>query len=114
MKGPGMRIKSSSGSGQSMLGNMQTNSRVRERPNKVSGENSDIFTANNITGENLLDLDQAMLKEIGVNKIGDRVRISSQAKQFRQDEYRRRQPRHRVYKDKQRRSTSTDDVARTP
>jgi len=30
-----------------------------------------------------MDLDQITLKELGVNKVGDRVRINSQAKQFR-------------------------------
>jgi len=42
----------------------------------------------NISGENLLDLDQAALKEMGVRKIGDRVRIASQIKQLMQREFR--------------------------
>ncbi|KAI9720508.1 MAG: ATP binding [Chrysothrix sp. TS-e1954] len=50
----------------------------------------DLFKANHITGENLMDIDQTVLKEIGVKKIGDRVRIGSQAKAFRQQEYRRK------------------------
>ncbi|KAG9542220.1 hypothetical protein KCU77_g5046, partial [Aureobasidium melanogenum] len=47
------------------------------------GQYVDIFKNNNITGENLMDMDPATLKEMGVNKIGDRVRIGSQAKLFR-------------------------------
>ncbi|KAF2479302.1 hypothetical protein BDY17DRAFT_305325 [Neohortaea acidophila] len=43
----------------------------------------DLFRRNNINGENLIDMDQAMLKEMGVKKIGDRVRIGAQAKVFR-------------------------------
>lgn len=46
-------------------------------------------TDNNITGENLMDMDPATLKEMGVNKIGDRVRIGSQAKLFRTTVYRK-------------------------
>ncbi|GAB7349206.1 hypothetical protein MBLNU459_g8132t1 [Dothideomycetes sp. NU459] len=49
----------------------------------------DLFRDNNITGENLMDMDHATLKEMGVTKIGDRVRIGSQAKQFRNAVYRR-------------------------
>lgn len=45
--------------------------------------------ANNITGENLMDMDPATLKEMGVNKIGDRVRIGSQAKLFRTSVYKK-------------------------
>lgn len=44
---------------------------------------------NNINGENLLEMDQTTLKEMGVKKIGDRVRIGSQAKVFRNRESRR-------------------------
>jgi hypothetical protein len=44
---------------------------------------------NNITGENLMDMDPATLKEMGVKKIGDRVRIGSQAKLFRATVYSR-------------------------
>ncbi|KAK4636232.1 Mitogen-activated protein kinase kinae kinase MST11 [Fulvia fulva] len=49
----------------------------------------EIFRKNNITGENLMDIDQATLKEMGVKKIGDRVRIGSQAKVFRSNVYKR-------------------------
>lgn len=36
-----------------------------------------------------MEMDQATLKEMGVNKVGDRVRIGAQAKQFRTNTYRR-------------------------
>lgn len=49
----------------------------------------DIFRRNNINGENLMDMDTAMLKEIGIKKIGDRVRIGAQAKIFRNNVYKR-------------------------
>ncbi|KAL9083296.1 MAG: hypothetical protein Q9159_005859 [Coniocarpon cinnabarinum] len=51
----------------------------------------DLFRVNNITGENLMDIDQSVLKEMGVQKVGDRVRIGAQAKLFRKNEYQRRQ-----------------------
>ncbi|TKA50583.1 hypothetical protein B0A49_12556 [Cryomyces minteri] len=44
---------------------------------------------NNINGENLMDMDQATLKDMGIKKIGDRVRIGSQAKLFRNSVYKR-------------------------
>ncbi|PNS17015.1 hypothetical protein CAC42_4979 [Sphaceloma murrayae] len=43
----------------------------------------ELFQKHNINGENLVDLDQSTLKELGVNKVGDRVRINAQAKLFR-------------------------------
>ncbi|KAF2724003.1 Pkinase-domain-containing protein [Polychaeton citri CBS 116435] len=49
----------------------------------------ELFRKNNINGENLMDIDQATLKEMGVKKIGDRVRIGSQAKVFRSSVYKR-------------------------
>lgn len=36
-----------------------------------------------------MDMDHTTLKEMGVTKIGDRVRIGAQAKQFRNAVYRR-------------------------
>lgn len=47
------------------------------------GQYVDIFRKNNINGENLIDIDQATLKEMGIKRIGDRVRIGAQAKVFR-------------------------------
>ncbi|KAF2162384.1 hypothetical protein M409DRAFT_27392 [Zasmidium cellare ATCC 36951] len=49
----------------------------------------DIFKKNHINGENLMDMDQATLKEMGVKKVGDRVRIGTQAKVFRNNVYKR-------------------------
>ncbi|PSK40076.1 hypothetical protein B9Z65_8016 [Elsinoe australis] len=49
----------------------------------------ELFQKHNINGENLIDLDQSTLKELGVNKVGDRVRINSQAKLFRASAARR-------------------------
>lgn len=49
----------------------------------------DVFRQNHITGENLMDLDQATLKDMGIRKIGDRVRINTHAKVFRNHVYRR-------------------------
>lgn len=43
-----------------------------------------------------MDIDQAVLKEMGVKKIGDRVRIASQAKLFRHNGYRRQRSSNRV------------------
>lgn len=42
-----------------------------------------------------MDIDQDTLKEMGVKKVGDRVRIGSQAKQFRHRDYRLRRANHR-------------------
>lgn len=61
-----------------------------------AGQYIDLFHAHDITGENLMDLDQSMLKEMGVKKIGDRVRIGAQAKLFRYNEYRRKRESSRV------------------
>jgi mitogen-activated protein kinase kinase kinase len=44
---------------------------------------------NNINGENLMEIDQTHLKDMGIKKIGDRVRIGSQAKNLRNREYRK-------------------------
>jgi hypothetical protein len=52
-------------------------------------DRTNAHAANNITGENLMDMDPATLKEMGVNKIGDRVRIGSQAKLFRTSVYKK-------------------------
>lgn len=44
---------------------------------------------NHINGENLMEMDQPQLKDMGIKKVGDRVRIGSQAKQLRNKEYRK-------------------------
>ncbi|TKA32773.1 hypothetical protein B0A50_00998 [Salinomyces thailandicus] len=53
------------------------------------GQYVELFRKNNINGENLMDMDQAMLKEMGIKRVGDRVRIGAQAKVFRNRVYRR-------------------------
>lgn len=53
------------------------------------GQYVEIFRRNNINGENLMDMDQQVLKEMGIKKIGDRVRIGSQAKVFRNNVYKK-------------------------
>jgi hypothetical protein len=53
------------------------------------GQYVDVFRRNHINGENLMDMDQQMLKEMGIKKIGDRVRIGAQAKVFRNNVYKR-------------------------
>ncbi|KAK5704853.1 ATP binding [Elasticomyces elasticus] len=42
-----------------------------------------LFLQNHINGENLLEIDKNMLKEIGIKKLGDRVRINEKARQMR-------------------------------
>ncbi|MCJ1306898.1 ATP binding [Agyrium rufum] len=39
------------------------------------GQYEQLFKANNVTGNNLIECDQMALKEMGIKKIGDRVRI---------------------------------------
>ena len=41
----------------------------------VLTQNAYISTVNNVTGSNLIECDQIVLKEMGIKKIGDRVRI---------------------------------------
>lgn len=49
----------------------------------------DLFKHNHINGENLMEIDQTHLKDMGIKKVGDRVRINSQAKQLRNKEYKK-------------------------
>ena len=78
------------GSSVSTAANMSTSSRVRCCSClRILSNNTNARSANNITGENLMDMDPATLKEMGVNKIGDRVRIGSQAKLFRTSVYKK-------------------------
>ena len=53
------------------------------------GQYVEIFRKNNINGENLMEIDQATLKEMGIKRVGDRVRIGAQAKVFRNSVYKR-------------------------
>ncbi|ODQ68133.1 Pkinase-domain-containing protein [Nadsonia fulvescens var. elongata DSM 6958] len=53
------------------------NEQVKEWLESIKcGAYATLFEENHITGEVLLDCDQAILKEIGIKKVGDRVRIS--------------------------------------
>ncbi|KAK6506838.1 ATP binding [Arthrobotrys musiformis] len=47
------------------------------------GQYEGIFRRNNITGDTLLDVDQAILKQLGITKVGDRVRIYAAIKALR-------------------------------
>lgn len=47
------------------------------------GQYESLFKANNFTGESLLECDQKTLSEMGIKKIGDRVRINVAIKQLR-------------------------------
>ncbi|KAF1993355.1 Pkinase-domain-containing protein [Amniculicola lignicola CBS 123094] len=49
----------------------------------------ELFKRNHINGENLMEMDQTHLKDMGIKKVGDRVRIGSQAKQLRNKEYKK-------------------------
>lgn len=78
------------GSSVSTAANMSTSSRVPCCSCLlILSDLTNARAANNITGENLMDMDPATLKEMGVNKIGDRVRIGSQAKLFRTSVYKK-------------------------
>ncbi|KAH8730441.1 hypothetical protein GQ44DRAFT_768213 [Phaeosphaeriaceae sp. PMI808] len=50
---------------------------------------AELFKHNHINGENLMEMDQTHLKDMGIKKVGDRVRIGSQAKQLRNKEYKK-------------------------
>ena len=41
---------------------------------------------NNINGSNLMELDRSHLRDMGIKKLGDQIRIASQAKKFRDKE----------------------------
>ncbi|KAK5945457.1 ATP binding [Knufia obscura] len=47
------------------------------------GQHEAIFQENNVTGDTLLEFDQNLLRDIGIKKIGDRVRINVAIKQLR-------------------------------
>ncbi|KAI1006641.1 Mitogen-activated protein kinase kinae kinase [Podosphaera aphanis] len=51
------------------------------------GEYEKLFRNNNINGENLLEMDKAVLQEIGIEKIGDRVRLFLNIKKLRSKTY---------------------------
>ena len=47
------------------------------------GQYEQLFKSNNVTGDSLLECDQRILSEMGIKKIGDRVRINVAIKQLR-------------------------------
>ncbi|KAF2463489.1 protein kinase byr2 [Lindgomyces ingoldianus] len=49
----------------------------------------ELFKKHHINGEILMEIDQTHLKDMGIKKVGDRVRIGSQAKQLRNKEYKK-------------------------
>jgi hypothetical protein len=55
-----------------------------------------LFRKNNINGENLLEMDKAVLQEMGIDKIGDRVRLFLGIKKLRTKAYANQKKRNRV------------------
>jgi mitogen-activated protein kinase kinase kinase len=60
------------------------------------GEYEKVFRKNHINGENLLEIDKEVLKEMGVEKVGDRVRLFLGIKKLRTKTYASQRRRHRV------------------
>jgi mitogen-activated protein kinase kinase kinase len=60
------------------------------------GEYEKLFKKNNINGENLLEMDKAVLQEMGIEKIGDRVRLFLGIKKLRTKAYANQRKRNRV------------------
>ena len=60
------------------------------------GEYEKLFRRNNINGENLLEMDKAVLQEMGIDKIGDRVRLFLSIKKLRTKAYANQKKRNRV------------------
>ncbi|KFY76164.1 hypothetical protein V498_09718 [Pseudogymnoascus sp. VKM F-4517 (FW-2822)] len=54
-----------------------------------------LFKKNNINGENLLEMDKAVLQEMGIDKIGDRVRLFVSIKKLRTKAYANQKKRNR-------------------
>ncbi|ROT35897.1 Pkinase-domain-containing protein [Sodiomyces alkalinus F11] len=59
------------------------------------GEYEKLFRKNHINGENLLELDKDVLKEMGVEKVGDRVRLFLGIKKLRTKAYANQKKRNR-------------------
>ena len=55
-----------------------------------------LFKANNFNGDNLLECDQTVMKEMGIKKVGDRIRIFVAIKQLRTKSLNNRKKRNRV------------------
>lgn len=60
------------------------------------GDYEKLFKKNNINGENLLEMDKAVLQEMGIDKIGDRVRLFLGIKKLRTKAYANQKKRNRV------------------
>ena len=60
------------------------------------GEYEKVFRRNHINGENLLEIDKEVLKEMGVDKVGDRVRLFLGIKKLRTKTYANQKKRNRV------------------
>lgn len=60
------------------------------------GEYEKLFRKNHINGENLLELDKDVLKEMGIEKVGDRVRLFLGIKKLRTRAYANVKKRNRV------------------
>ncbi|KAK0622915.1 kinase-like domain-containing protein [Immersiella caudata] len=59
------------------------------------GEYERIFRKNHINGENLLEMDKEVLKEMGIEKVGDRVRLFLSIKKLRTKTYANQKKRNR-------------------
>lgn len=59
------------------------------------GEYEKLFRKNNINGENLLEMDKEVLKEMGIEKVGDRVRLFLGIKKLRTKAYANQKRRNR-------------------
>ncbi|KAI1500574.1 kinase-like domain-containing protein [Biscogniauxia marginata] len=59
------------------------------------GEYEKLFRKNNINGENLLEMDKDVLKEMGIDKVGDRVRLFLGIKKLRTKAYANQKRRNR-------------------
>ncbi|KAF4614335.1 hypothetical protein G7Y89_g15402 [Cudoniella acicularis] len=59
------------------------------------GDYEKLFRKNNINGENLLEMDKAVLQEMGIEKIGDRVRLFLGIKKLRTKAYANQKKRNR-------------------
>lgn len=60
------------------------------------GDYERIFRKNNINGEALLEIDKEVLKEMGIEKVGDRVRLFLSIKKLRTQTYANQRKRNRV------------------
>ncbi len=60
------------------------------------GDYEKLFRKNHINGENLLEMDKEVLKEMGIDKIGDRVRLFLGIKKLRTRAYANQKKRNRV------------------